>query len=99
MCRGKQELLALSNGPKIPRGFFVMFTSQPGFKSYTRRGGSLFIDKFTEFVKTRATIWHLEKIFEKTAQTVSEKNQGGVKQQPQSYNNCKKDIWLVDEGE
>jgi hypothetical protein len=94
MCRGKQELLALSNGPKIPRGFFVMFTSQPGFKSYTRHEGSLFIDEFTGLVDKRATIWPLQKIFAETKRRVSRKNQ----QQPQCYNNCKKDVWLVDEG-
>jgi hypothetical protein len=104
MCRGKQDLLALSDdGLDIPKGFFVMFTSQPGFKSYTRKEGSLFVDVFTGLLKKRGTIWPLEKIFTETAKTVCGTVQGNpdeckVKQKPHHYKNGSEEIWLADEG-
>ncbi len=95
--------MALSDGLSIPKGFFVMFTSQPGFKSYTCDAGSLFVAVFTNLLKKRSTIWPLEKIFTETTKTVYHTIQGKpdecrVKQKPHHYKNCSEEIWLADEG-
>ncbi len=99
MCRGK-KMLSLSNDDdlNIPEGFFVIFTSQPGFQSYTSKGGSIFMDEFTRYVETKGTIWHLERIIEETAKSVSRKGYGNYRQEPGRYENCSDDIWLSDEG-
>jgi hypothetical protein len=100
MCRGPKQLIALSDPLNIPRGFFIMFTSQPGFKSYTTKEGSLFIEVLTGLIKKRATVWPLQKILAQTTRTVSGTNQGdvNVKQIPQLHANCSKTVWLANEG-
>jgi hypothetical protein len=98
MCRGERQLLALLDQGNIPEGFLVMFTSQPGFQSYTTKEGSLFIAVFTDLLKKRSSLWPLEKIFTETTKTVYGTIQDKVKQKPQHYKNGSEEIWLADEG-
>jgi hypothetical protein len=104
MCRGQQDLFALSDGLNVPKGFFVMFTADPGYKSYTGIKGALFTATFTDVLKKRSTIWPLEKIFTETAKTVYHTKQGNPakgsqkQQKPHHYKNCSEEIWLADEG-
>ncbi len=92
MCRG--PLFALSDHLNIPRGFSVMFTSQPGFQSYTSKDGSLFIKELTRLIENRATVWPLQKILAQTIRIVA----GTKIQIPQLYTNCSKTVWLANEG-
>jgi hypothetical protein len=99
MCRGPKQIFALSDHLNIPRGFFIMFTSQQGFKSYTSYEGSIFIENFTLLLKKKGTIWTIQKIFAETTRIVSETNQAGVLQTPQQYDNCENDILMADKSE